>query len=253
MLYHLSFDVLEEIYEFIPRIPEIRMKGEDNTFLRICCSDTIEGALSGIPGNIDFLNSDRIYPLVKVYEFDETGLEDEFVLSPEEIKDKVPDALTTGEHWITSNIRPKSSYIINVKSMNYSKKNNAINNLKYIKLSEDELDNIGDYYSYNIEVKATDDTFNILEEHFGEGSIEDIDDLLLEANTLIEDTIGFISSDYVSNSKNIKNGFILDIDGYYIGEYRDIAFVFLESDVINEFYHFLSELIEKYKLSVKIS
>lgn len=252
MLYHLSFDVLETIGEFIPRVPEQRMAEEDNTSLRICCTDTIEGALLAMPDNRDFLISTKLFPLVKVYELDESKIEKGNLLSPNEIKDKVPDAVATGEHWITTAIEPSNFYTIQVTNLSYDENSRTVSNLIYHKLTQEEEAELGDCYCFDIRVEATEETLIILDEEIVEDEeIYDIDDLLSKANNLIENTIYYISSEPVFRSTDIDNGFELHIDGYFMGEYRDRAFVHQEKEVVEEVKRELSILVSQYKLSLE--
>ena len=75
-LYHVSYDLSEPLHkEFIPRIPNNTVNEEDESILRICFSDSIQGcirAISGYPktdsGYVDvivwrheFQNNDDLY------------------------------------------------------------------------------------------------------------------------------------------------------------------------------------------------
>ena len=95
-LIHVSFD---EVEQFIPRIPEQICPGEDNTIPRICAAPSVIKALQAIPqaGEVIYYMQ-RIGAPVIIHAY---YLESQSVLTPDQIADKVPDALATGETWIT--------------------------------------------------------------------------------------------------------------------------------------------------------
>lgn len=252
MFYHLSFDVLESIGEFVPRIPGNRMASEDNSSLRICCSDSLSGALLAMPDNADVLNSNKLFPLIKVYELDESKIDADNILYPEQIIDKVPDALRTREHWITTIVKPTKSYIIQIVSMNYDRYSNDITDFRYDILTKEVETDCSDFYSYDIKIEASEETLNILGDIIYE-DIEDVDDLLIKATNLIEDTLSFISNELSQYSTEINNGVMFHIEGYFVGESRDESFIFHERAVIDEIYRVLDELIGQYCLSIEIS
>lgn len=50
-LYHVSYDLSEPLHkEFIPRIPNNTVNEEDESILRICFSDSIQGCIRAISG-----------------------------------------------------------------------------------------------------------------------------------------------------------------------------------------------------------
>lgn len=248
MLYHLSFDVLDTIEEFIPRIPDNRMVGEDNSSLRVCCASTIEGAVLAMPNNKDFIGSTILFPLIKVYELDEENVVGNLIM-PDVVQNEVSDAIKTGEHWITTTIKPSNVYIIQVTSMNYDKNLENIKELKYKKLTNGEEADIGEYYSFNIAIKASDETLMILNEEIINDVIYSIGDLLSKADSIIRDIIYFVSAEPDFHSADINSGFELYVDGYFEGEYR--TFVHQKKEVINEIKKRLNTLISQYKLKVE--
>lgn len=101
-LYHVSYDLSEPLHkEFIPRIPNNTVNEEDESILRICFSDSIQGcirAISGYPktdsGHVDvivwkhvFQNNDDLYDWKYLYSHN-----------------LVPDAAVTHEYWYTKKI-----------------------------------------------------------------------------------------------------------------------------------------------------
>jgi hypothetical protein len=250
MLYHISFDVLETVEKFEPRIPENRMQEEDKTIKRVCCADTLEGAIMALPDNPNFLMSDKLFPLIKVYELDEATVKKDEFFTPSEIVDKVPDALATGEHWITTTIEPSNIYTIQVTSMKYDGSSRTIKELIYHKITKDEEDGISDYYTFGIKLEASEETLIILDEEIIDEDICDIDDLLSKAESIVRGVIDYISSEPVFRSTDIDNGLELYIEGYFLGEYRDRAFVHQEKEVIDDIKKELSILVSQYKLYV---
>lgn len=108
MLFHLSGDITDkETKLFIPRIPEHRCKGEDDTILRICFSDSILGCIKAIPDSYDGiynrlrLQEERGIPaLFSVYSVNEKKLSKDIIRTPEQLQYLVPDALQTSEFWV---------------------------------------------------------------------------------------------------------------------------------------------------------
>ena len=139
-LFHVSTDIFKNITEFVPRIPKSRLKTEDGTIPRICVATNILDCLNGISyehslSNKLFHDNHDCYELVgdnyravKVYEFEYTGSK---LLTPTDIKDLVPDALSTNEHWITETIKPIRDYIISIDYLDIDINSNLINNFNF--------------------------------------------------------------------------------------------------------------------------
>ena len=121
------------IEEFIPRIPENRMDGENDSMPRICVSDSLTGCFTATSNpsyemysytreeyNCPYqhmsyldilLEKNQSGQMYRVYHFE---MDESEVVSPAELHEKgwVPDALETNEHWITANRKPdRISYI----------------------------------------------------------------------------------------------------------------------------------------------
>lgn len=97
-LIHVSF---EEVEQFIPRIPEQICPGEDNTTPRICAAPSVIKALQAIPqaGEVIYYMRRIGVPII-IHAY---YLESQSVLTPDQIADKVPDALVAmleDEGWI---------------------------------------------------------------------------------------------------------------------------------------------------------
>jgi hypothetical protein len=106
ILYHVSFDPVEE---FILRIPKNRCPGEDDVTPRICFAEGLHLAVSSMPqggqalrGMLEFNEKykvkTKITPILHCYmcrEWEQPGV----FLPPEQIKDKVGDAEGTREWW----------------------------------------------------------------------------------------------------------------------------------------------------------
>lgn len=92
---HVSFDVVSE---FIPRVPQNRISGEDAVTKRICVAPDILSALRALPRAGDTIQTMLTLNMpVVIHAY---YLESEHYLYTNEIKDLVPDAEITGEMWI---------------------------------------------------------------------------------------------------------------------------------------------------------
>ena len=95
-LIHVSFD---EVEQFIPRIPEQICPGEDNTIPRICAAPSVIKALQAIPQAGEVMNyMEKIGVPIIIHAY---YMKSDAVLMPEQIADKVPDAVANQEMWIT--------------------------------------------------------------------------------------------------------------------------------------------------------
>ena len=94
-LIHVSFDLVNG---FAPRISAQVCPGEDETIPRICVSPSIIKALQSIPqaGEVRYYMEEIGVPII-IHAY---YMKSDAVLMPEQIADKVPDALATGETWI---------------------------------------------------------------------------------------------------------------------------------------------------------
>ena len=258
MLYHLSFDVFNKIEEFKPRIPKNRIKEEDRKVKRICCSNSIEGCLLAMPNNNEILLSEKgIYPLIKVYEFKEEDIEEGYLYFPKDIEKKVPDAITTKEHWIMSNIKASSSYIISIDSLKYDTDVKKIKDFKYSLLLEEEVLDISDYYSYIVKAKATDETSTLIEKLYNnygfEYDIEEVSDLMSAFEIITKETLSEIVDDYECHVEEGDGYITLNVDGFYIGDYREGAYIYKNKDVAKNIYNDLLNLADLYKLEISVS
>ena len=95
-LIHVSFD---EVEKFIPRVPKQVCPNEDSTTPRICVAPDILSAIQAMPqGGTVTYNMARIGVPIIIHAY---YIESDAILIPEQIADKVPDAVATGEMWIT--------------------------------------------------------------------------------------------------------------------------------------------------------
>lgn len=93
---HVSFDLVED---FIPRVPRQICPNEDSTTPRICVAPDILSAIQAMPqGGTVTYNMARIGVPIIIHAY---YIESDAILMPEQIADKVPDAVATGEMWIT--------------------------------------------------------------------------------------------------------------------------------------------------------
>lgn len=152
MLYHVSLD---EVDFFEPRIPSLTLLDEDNTTKRICFSNTLEGALSALQGSIKLydglinLSKDYKCPaIIHIYSIDEKDIGSEFIIENKVVSIKVPDAIITGEVWVTQsiNINEMNHNVIILEDFDYKderfSKNWAIykiNNIAYRIATEEEI------------------------------------------------------------------------------------------------------------------
>lgn len=91
-LVHVSFD---EVERFVPRVPKQICPDEDNTTPRICVAPNILSAIQAMPqGGTVAYNMARIGVPVVIHAY---YIESDAILMPEQIADKVPDAVATGE------------------------------------------------------------------------------------------------------------------------------------------------------------
>lgn len=100
---HVSFDLVDN---FIPRLPKQRAINEDCTVKRICVAPSLRSALMAIPKAGQVVHTlKRIGLPVILHAY---YLNSDSVLMSEQISSKVPDALFTGEMWLTD--VPQSVY-----------------------------------------------------------------------------------------------------------------------------------------------
>ena len=120
MLYHVS---IEEVEKFELRVPESRMKGENDNIGRICFSTSIEGALSAIPHNSEVLSGllnleyerKHVFAILNIYTLDESKLSLEQYYDTSYLMENnlVPDANLTNEVWVlTEDIVPTREIIL---------------------------------------------------------------------------------------------------------------------------------------------
>lgn len=96
---HVSFDT---VGRFVPRIPGERADGEDAAIPRICVTDSVLSSLNAVPaaGNV-LENTRKINMPLVVHAYYLTPKEGS-VMKPADISGYVPDAMLTGEHWLTA-------------------------------------------------------------------------------------------------------------------------------------------------------
>lgn len=151
-LYHTSTS-LDEVIEFIPRVPELRAPTENDSINRICLSSSLEGCLtaSPYPGyriHGHFFWQDNSSFLIRVYEFDIDELNVDKLIPPEYLyySESVGDAYFTDEYWCMEAIKPSRSYFIELKSVTRG----SIHSLDYadlIKLTK-EGEELGKKYKF---------------------------------------------------------------------------------------------------------
>lgn len=99
-LYQVSFDTkrpLTRRYE--PQVPVSTMLGEDKVTPRVCFASSVEGCITAIPGDRRRVHFGEdaviaVFPL-------RVALDDPALITPDDLKDFVPDAEFTREYWYT--------------------------------------------------------------------------------------------------------------------------------------------------------
>lgn len=119
ILYHISENTDLLIKEFVPRIPEYRASGEDNSIKRVCVSDSIEGCMMEYTCTMDivrdiYCREEGLSRRIRVYTFDSNDINEDNFMKTEKLLERklVPDALTSKESWIIQKIKPKSCFDI---------------------------------------------------------------------------------------------------------------------------------------------
>lgn len=104
-LYHISYNCLEPSYkEFIPKIPDNTIRGENESIARICLSDSIEGCLNAAEDHMGIFDKEN-RGVIMVWE-KEFSLEDPKLITWMELYEEglVPDAAITHEYWYLQNV-----------------------------------------------------------------------------------------------------------------------------------------------------
>lgn len=112
MLYYIDVSSQPIVEEFIPRIPQSRMLGEDDKIPRICLSKTLEGCCSASPELEGLFPRHASCPdeVFRLYVFDENEIQEENLIDSEYLwkNSLVQDAYITKEVWIKNqNLKPK--------------------------------------------------------------------------------------------------------------------------------------------------
>lgn len=124
MLYHISNDVMLGLKTFKPRVPKNRVKSEDNQIKRICFAGSIEDCFTSYPyKERDYHKITSKPRIFSVYELEEIKSK---ILRPEEIVEKVPDALETKEHWVLEKVAIDSK-LIRVSNLKFERLNSYTN------------------------------------------------------------------------------------------------------------------------------
>lgn len=218
-LYHLSLDV-DQIIEFMPRVPESIMCDEDDTIERICLSDSIEKALSAAPWGgaalFDIFICGDFSRLIRVYEFiiDE---DNNSLISPEELyrKGLVPDAMLSNEYWYTEKLRPSKSYLIEISYYD-EEMMDIINYENYKEIMNDDSLNVSHFIDGSF-TNIIDVKYSIVPEENISGIIyfdELIDKIEIPSDIDVDKMLTFIEEDLLlwSNFNYLHNK-----DGYLEG------------------------------------
>lgn len=99
ILYRIEPAYAEFSNKLIPKIPRLRMKGEDAVTPRVCVAQDIDGCIWATP--YVETGSHFNWHIFRVFEFEINEDDKDLVLSSELYEEElVPDALDTGECWI---------------------------------------------------------------------------------------------------------------------------------------------------------
>ena len=114
-LYHISPYKLSEVSGTIllkPRIPKMRLPGEDGHTPRVCFSTSINGCLNSISAELLFWG-ETAWPY---YVYSPTAYSPSSCIPAEQLYAKIPDAYATNEVWIIDPVKVKSVGIIRAKT-----------------------------------------------------------------------------------------------------------------------------------------
>lgn len=145
--YHVSMDINLEEREFMPRIPKHRCEGENDTLKRVCVCSSLTDAIGAFPYKDIFVNENIFfnrYGYLSCYEILNENLE---YKDYEDLKDLVPDAYITKEHWILNKFSSKPN-IIRVNKIKLSGYN-AYTNTYHGYVKELEYENSIENYDRN--------------------------------------------------------------------------------------------------------
>ena len=110
--YHISYETNNTIECFVPRIPNDKMLGENDTIKRVCVSDDLQKCFNAISWQDDLENEE--IEIVRVYEFnldnDADILDNEYLYK----NGLVDDSMITNEYWILKEIKPSKVYDIKI-------------------------------------------------------------------------------------------------------------------------------------------
>lgn len=220
--YHVSIDVFEKIDVFSPKIPEYKLKEEDNKTNRICVAPTIKDCLNGIcycsermlykglfSDNslcYDFVEGNRV---VKVYELE---VKEEKILKPSDINKFVPDSYITEEHWIMEDIKPSAEYIIDIVDF-------ELDNSNYIQsVIYNVVDELDIFKSMTIELNQESDA-NSLYDLFSSEENELLLDFRINGKSINIDLRNFpmTKKNHINSLKDYTENIINELD---ISQYK---------------------------------
>lgn len=111
MFYYIQRCYEPIIKEFIPRIPESRMEGENAKIPRICLAKTIEGCINAAPWGYSQISYRNLNEVFRLYSFDESKIPVNNIWDTRTIYNcgYVDDAKYTKEVWVLNqNLIPDS-------------------------------------------------------------------------------------------------------------------------------------------------
>lgn len=144
-LYHVSTLLEKEPVHFVPRVPESRMTGEDETTPRICFSTDITECLKSLPDSYDGVynkvyrqETEGVPALFSLFQTSSDEIESRHLVAPEELvaKSLVPDAVKHQEHWITKELLISPSSLIWIEGLERNGEDNQFHEIRYQKSVE---------------------------------------------------------------------------------------------------------------------
>lgn len=165
-LLHIGRFSDREVEVFTPRIPQLRAGSENANINRICAAPTLEGCIKAHPTILyylaEYLDAEYASPydymgqlhmllehgqagmFFRVYHFEVDETE---VIKADTLQEfgYVPDAATTGEHWLLEEARPSAVSYLLVKS---AEKDAETNEWQLDYQTFETLDEVGVYMDY---------------------------------------------------------------------------------------------------------
>lgn len=150
-LYHVSFDLSSTDNSFVPRVPVSAADDEDKVTPRICLSDTVEGCMAAIgPGDRYIAKGEKFILRTAYIPLDHPAL-----LYPNDIVERVPDALENNEYWFLEPIVFDQVSICEIESFGYE------HSINWTCIKIEDVRKIVSKYIPDMDVNAYDNARNL--------------------------------------------------------------------------------------------